>query len=331
MRPKPLTRPRLQTASAERCATRIPRSQSLSSNQAMQNRIGIPLASNHLTQRLLTNTKLYPAFADVKRPGSISLPRGRDKERPKTPKSKPAEPKLAEVKPAYPDCDPQSVTVEKVRSFPGTNPRTWGFTAGVLDAGTDEIVFDGSVCKFKVTSLPNLTFTPFVYTAANKKGEKYADGTDVPLEKPCLGKRLDKYVHITSEMSGRIRDAEIEHCNDHHRAFDLTYGKYIGLMKAFDHGFPAQDLSGCKHTVYEVFKSMTNIKLGELQDKFACLSLKTQLRDDGDTPWHGIDLGPPTYARDCKSVTYTPDYKTAMPEVGKHKSEEIITGCGVKE
>jgi hypothetical protein len=213
----------------------------------------------------------------------------------------------------------------------GTNAKTWGFTGGVLDAGEDQIVFKDNLCNFKVTSFPSLRFDPFVYADANKKGETYRDGTDISLEDPCIGKEFEKLVHITSEMSDRIRDAEIEHCNDHHRAFDLTYGRYIAMVRALAGGFPGQDQKNCQHTANEVFKDMSGFNLGELGAKFLCLSTKTQLRDKGDPSWHGIDLGKPTYAKDCKSAVYTPDFKTALPEVGKHPSAEIITGCGVKE
>ena len=285
-----------------------------------------------MMQKVLGNTEVHTA--DL-----IALPRGMDKEPAKPspkaepkPPPKPAEAKLPEVKPSYPDCTPQAVPLDKVRSFTGTNGKTWGFTSGVLDAGVDEIVFDGGVCKFKVTSLPSLTFKPFVYTQANKKkDEKYMDGTDFGFDGPCVGKTFDKRVHITSEMSDRIRDAEIEHCNDHHRAFDLTYGKYIAMVNALPKGFPGTDQKNCQHTANEVFKHSTGFNLGQLPDKFLCLSAKTQLRDKGDRAWHGIDLGKPTYTKDCKFVDYTPDFKTASPEVGKHPSSEIITGCGVKE
>ena len=294
-----------------------------------------PTISNHVIQKLLTNVALYPASTTGKQSGSIALPRAHDKEQRKKPDPKAtpkvAEPKLPEVKPAYPDCTPKAVTLDKVRSFPGTDAHTWGFTAGVLDAGVDEVVFEDPLCKFKVQSLPSLSFDPFVYTEANKKGENYPGGTDISLEKPCIGKRFEKHVHITPEMSGRIKDAEIEHCNDHHRAFDLTYGKYITLLNSLSHGFPGRDKESCQHVLNETFKDTTGFNLGGLPDKFLCLSKKTKLRDTGDPEWHGIDLGNPTYAKDCKSADYVPDYKTAMPEVGKHPSTEIITGCGVKQ
>jgi hypothetical protein len=294
-----------------------------------------------LTQRLLTNAKLHPAFADVKRPGSVSLPRGHDKEQPEKPAAKPSEPKAPPkappkaaggVKPAYPDCDPKPVGVDKVRSFPGTDSRTWGFTNPILDTGTYDIVFEYPFCKFKGKSLPSLTFDPFVYAAATKKGETYLDGTKVSPDRPCLGKTFEKRVHITPEMADSIRDAEIEHCNDNHRAFDLTYGRYISLIKALGSAFPGTDVDHCREIVSDIFKDSAGITPGQLLDKMFCLSAKSpQIRDGGTTPWHGILLGEPKYAKDCKSAEYTPDYKTASPEVGKHKSEEIIKGCDVKE
>lgn len=267
---------------------------------------------------------------------AIPLPRGADKEQPRKPAPKRTEEKAAqkaaraagEVKPAYPDCAPKPVSVDEVRKSAGADSHTWGFTNPVLSSGVQQVVFENGICKFKVTSLPSIAFDPFVYTRANKKGEHYLDGTDISLDQPCVGAPFEKHVQITPEMSEVIRDAEIEHCNDNHRAFDLTYGRYITLIKALSGGFMGMDVSNCNDVVAHVFKDIAGFEPGDLVDKMTCLSRKSQLRDKPD--WHQFSLGTPKYAKDCKSATYTPDYTTTNPEVGKHSSAEIIKGCGVK-
>ena len=285
-------------------------------------------------QKLVAGAAGQQEFTSRGHGGFLPLQRSPDKEAPKKADPKVEAPKVDEVKLSYPDCDPKPLPLDKVRAVPGATPTTFGFTSGSLFSGVDEIVYNGNYqCKFKVTSLPGLTFDPFVYTVENKKKtDTYAAGTVIPLEKPCLGKTLDKYVHITPETSQRIKAAEIEHCNDNHRAFDLTYGRYVAIMNALKDGFAGTDQQTCEATINSIFKDRSGINVSELPKKFSCLAAKTLNRDGNDpTSWHGVNLGEPKYSKDCKKATYAPDYTTVLPQVGKHPSSEVIKGCGVKD
>ena len=63
-----------------------------------------------------------------------------------------------------------------------------------------------------------------------------------------------------------------------------------------------------------------------MDDVFKCLVKKaTDTRDEKPNQWHTLHLDRfAKYSKDCKSVTYNPD-KTALPEVNKHRSEDVIS------
>jgi hypothetical protein len=264
--------------------------------------------------------------------GALAIQRAPEKEKKKpAPEGKKEEQKAKaagkKVVPSYPDCTPAPAKFEQLEAI---KSNIFGHTAlGAVSPLEADILFDNNVCKTKVKSAPKFSLKGFIYA---KEGD-YPRGKENPTRPPCKGKPLDVYVHITPEVSGRIRDGEIEHCNDIHRAFDLTFAKYLGVFKALEGGFFAADAQSCQQVVSKIALDVTGIEPSKLADTFLCLFNTSKSRDEAPNHWHTLAWGQPEtakYAKNCKSVIYTPDVKSALPEIGNHRSEDVVKGCGVK-
>ncbi len=230
------------------------------------------------------------------------------------------------VVPSYPDCAPAPADFQQLQSIKSS---IFGHTAlkGVWPLEAD-LLFENNLCRTKVKSGPGFSLKGLFA----KEGD-YPRGKETPTRPPCKGKQLDVYVHITPEISERVRDGEIEHCNDIHRAFDLTFGKYLAVYKALEGGFFQPDSQSCEQAVSKIALNVTGIEQSKLGDTFKCLLNTTKSRDDDPNRWHTLVWGQPEtakHSKDCKSVTYTPDVKTALPEIGNHRSEDVVKGCGLK-
>ncbi len=231
------------------------------------------------------------------------------------------------VVPSYRDCAPAPAKFEQLEAI---RSNIFGHTGlGAVSPLEADILFDNNICKTKVKTAPGFSLKDFIYA---KEGD-YPRGKETPPHPPCKGKQLDVYVHITPEVSERIRDGEIEHCNDIHRAFDLTFAKYLGVYKALEGGVLASDAQSCQQVVSKIALDVTGIEPSKLANTFLCLFNTSKSRDDEPNRWHTLAWGQPEtakYAKDCKSVTYTPDLKTVLPEIGNHSSEDVVKGCGLK-
>jgi hypothetical protein len=220
-------------------------------------------------------------------------------------------------------CSPTPVTYDKILAIPETTPGTLGYTKpDKLEFELNPDFKDGT-CKVKLSKEGKLAFKHFVYT---KEGT-YRIGTAKAGEGPCKDKEIDAYLKITEKMAVRIKQGEIEHCEDANRAFDLSYGRYNKAAKELEKGFAAKDEATCNTEIVKRLVAKVGIDIAQWKSVADCLFDKTSERD---RTWHQVSLGTPTFSKDCKSVTFTPDATTNLTEVGKHTPKEIVKGCGEK-
>jgi hypothetical protein len=241
----------------------------------------------------------------------------KDKEKGKG-KAKKDEKKVA--KDPVADCTPAEGTLAEVTVSPDVSALAMGSTKPAKIAFDFGNQFKDGVCSAKVTEAV-LSFERFI----SVKAGTFQLGTSTPPGPPCKGKNLDVFITITPPMAKRIKEAEIEHCHDAHRAFDLTYGKYNAAAKALAAGFPAKDRAACNAETLARLLKATGIDLSKWTTVADCLFAKTLKRDEKG--WHTVDPGNPVFAKDCKSATYTPDAKKTLKELGK-PTAEIVKGCG---
>jgi hypothetical protein len=229
---------------------------------------------------------------------------------------------LKNVKTPYADCTPKAATLHQVWRV---TPNVTGITDATADPGGVELIFKDGYCQTKVTAEPKLTFGHFMYT----KDGTYPLGREAGTDQ-CRGKAVNAFLHVTPDLADRISQAEVEHCNDMHRAFNLTYQAAIQIFHTLENpGIKTGDPNRCGDVIGAKVKDAIGVEPAKLADAYTCLYNKSKDRDDAK--WHTVERGKPKYDAGCQSVTYSPDAKTALPELAKHSSEEVVKGCRVKE
>ena len=218
------------------------------------------------------------------------------------------------------DCLPAEGTLAEVTASPDVSALSMGNTKPAKIAFDFGNQFKDGVCSAKMSKAV-LSFERFI----SVKAGTFKLGTSTPPEPPCKDKNLDVFITITPPMAKQIREGEIEHCHDAHRAFDLTYAKYNAAAKVLEAGFPAKDKAECNAETLARLKKATGIEISKWKSVADCLFDKTHERDTNG--WHTVDPGDPVFAKDCKSATYTPDAKKTLTKLGK-PSAEIVKGCG---
>jgi hypothetical protein len=230
----------------------------------------------------------------------------------------------AAVTSPYTDCAPRPATAAQLDAV---KPNIFGHTGlGSVSPLETGILFDNNFCRTETKSTPSFALKDFMFA---KEGD-YPRGKESRDRAPCKGKQLDILVHITPEVSDRIRQGEVEHCNDIHRTFNLTYIPVWAAFTSMRFGVAAGDAPSCQKRVMELAQDWSGIEPSKVGDMFLCLFNKSKSRDDNH--WHTLVWGQPEtakYSKDCKSVTYTPNVN-ALPEIGKHRTEDVVTGCGIK-
>jgi hypothetical protein len=231
--------------------------------------------------------------------------------------------------PATPNitCDPSPKTLGEVRADPDVPPTILGVTKTAF--GGQNISFQetkGMRCKATVIQENEVKITQSIFT----KSGTYDDGTEVPPSgQPCGGKTVHRKLYITDAIALKIKQGEIEHCEDKKYAFSISAGKFNQAVKdlaATEYCPKGPPLKGgdpaCEREFKERFQARTGVDFDQHGAVANCLLGKSKVRDDSH--WHDIkSIG--TYNRDCGTVTYTPD-PALVRDIGTHPSSEIIQG-----
>jgi len=129
-------------------------------------------------------------------------------------------------------------------------------------------------------------------------------------------------------MAEKFKQGEIEHCNDDKRAFALGAGKFTQAIKELETPYCAEG-STCADEAKSRLTARTGIKFDDWLTVTSCLAGRSKIRDTSG--WHDLtDFGPPSFAKDCSTVSYTPDHKKNFKNIGTVTSEDHVKGCGEK-
>lgn len=226
-------------------------------------------------------------------------------------------------------CEPTPETLANVRANAGIPRDILGVTRAIT--GNQRIEFQelkGSMCRATIRELESLSFNPFMYTKAGT----YDDGTEtVPRGAPCpAGRQIPRRLKISEPMAQKLRDGEIEHCEDHKLAFALSQGKFNQAIRDLGGDFCAAGRTGnqiCEPEFAERFKNRTGVDFNRQTAIGQCLHDKTKIRDDPAKGWHNVIYDQVSYAPGCSSVTYIPS-PGMMTNINKHASSTIVKGCG---
>ncbi len=218
------------------------------------------------------------------------------------------------------DCNPAPRTLEQMRAIT-KEPLTLGFTVPEITPLDFQSQFKAGKCSVKF-SKAELGFKHFIVTKAGRHVIGKVDNkTDT-----CKGKSMDHTMVITATMAERLKLGEIEHCQDAHKAFDLSWGRYNKACQDLASGFPADSEDGCKIAVNERLAKATGVDPSKWHEVADCLFAKSTKRDAEG--WHSVDFGAGVFEKDCKGFTTTPDPRKSLTEVGKHSSDDLVKGCG---
>ena len=227
-------------------------------------------------------------------------------------------------------CEPEPKPWNEITSTPGLGAGTLGHTKAAKVAFELSISPQGGKCKTTLGKEPRLSFTSLVYT---KPGD-YSVGTvqipDNDAFKPCKGKTADYYFRFTPQMSEKIKQGEIEHCEDQKRAFALSYERYAQAAKGLAASeFPGTDQAACQTEGFKRLKETTGIDVSQWAAVGQCLFDKTLVRDNA---WHKATTDPAyvtfVLSPDCKRLTLVFDHTKQLLEINKHKTEDVVKGCG---
>ncbi len=221
---------------------------------------------------------------------------------------------------AVPVCNPTPKTLAQMRAITG-EPLTLGFTSPEITPLDWQVQFKAGKCSVK-SSRPKLGFKHFIFTKAGR----HRFGAVVNKTETCKGKSMDHTLVITAPMAELLKLGEIEHCQDAHRAFDLSWRRYDKACQGLASGFPADSEDVCKTAVRERLSKAVGVDPSKWHGVADCLFAKSTKRDTEG--WHTVDFGAGVFEKDCKGFTTTPDPKTSLTEIGKHSSDDLVKGCG---
>lgn len=142
---------------------------------------------------------------------------------------------------------------------------------------------------------------------------------------------------ITPRGAAKIGAGEQEHCNDFQYAFDVSLRRYADAVNQLAQS--QRTFSG-RRSVIRHLTRVTHVSPADWQSTFECLARKTLLRDTvargAARGWHtpiSRNLGPDDRAiRATRRCRYFERRITAssLPQVGRHPSSRVITGCGLR-
>lgn len=223
------------------------------------------------------------------------------------------------------DCAPKPADAAQLDAI---KPHIFGHTGlGSVTPIDFDIHFQNNNCWTQIKTSPSFALKDFIYA---KEGD-YPREPETADHSPCKGKQQNVLVHINPAVSDRVAQGEIEHCNDIHRAFNLTFDRAYASASVLQMPFHADDVPDCQTKIMSKLQDLSGFDISKVADKFLCLFKTSKTRDDSG--WHTLVWGQPEtaiYSKDCKTVTYTPRVGNVLPELGKHTTENVVSGCGVK-
>jgi hypothetical protein len=177
-----------------------------------------------------------------------------------------------------------------------------------------------------------MSITNHVYTKAGT----YDDGTEVtPPGRACpQGRTVAKRLRVTEAMASKIRQGEVEHCEDKRLAYALSIGKFNQAIKDLEGEYcpgapPGPNPPECQKEFEKRFEDRTGVAFAKNEQVINCLLNKSKLRDDPPHRWHDVQADDWFYAPGCGTVTYILSPHLS-PHIGTHPSSEIVKGCGEK-
>jgi hypothetical protein len=243
-------------------------------------------------------------------------------------------------------CSPASRPYRFVTSISG-NPDNVGFTKAddlTMTGLAYRAEFKGGMCGLKVLKEAAFALKRFVFTAPGSYRLEEGDIARLqPAPGSCKGAPLDRYVEISPAVSDKIRDGEIEHCNDFQLAFDRTYGVYNTAARDLEKAgpFPTTDEAACQSAVELDLSARAGVDVGRWKKTYICLIDGSGETRDKINKWHTMYWNLGTQTVDCSTSRYTitPDLTTTKPgyapnfsEVGKHPSTAVVPDpllCGL--
>jgi hypothetical protein len=227
-------------------------------------------------------------------------------------------------------CDPKPITFDKLNKLQGTSGRHFGLTVFKKAPTKFSPSFDKSKkCTISILNEGKFELDPFVFVQPGT----YRYATDTKTDPKCPDKTLELHVKVTPDMAEKIKQGEIEHCEDYKRAFALSTAKYNRAMRDVkaEGKFSAKDRKTCADKIKERVFS----KLGISSDKYDavrnCLRKKSLERDTKG--WHTVNVSATVdrvVDKKCTKIIFEldPNHKDMLPELGKHPTKDLIKDCG---
>lgn len=229
---------------------------------------------------------------------------------------------------ARPACDPQGFLRKDYLAQPHTSTDDFGLTrfAGTARmALTTKKVSGGVMLEPLNVALPPITS---VYT----KVDTFIEGTiEVHSQEDaeCKGGEVPLQWQIFAPGAAKIREGEVEHCQDLQYAYDVSlgwYGQVVDGLIAKSRKFPSET-AAFKH-----LKKVTGTHPTGWLSVFECLANKTKNRDGRKfaTGWHTprVRTHPPRTEDGCKFARTSIVGAENFRELGKHPTADVIKKCG---
>ncbi len=217
-------------------------------------------------------------------------------------------------------CNPAAVTYDEFLKQTGNIDDSFGITT--LNSG--DVTFPEVVLK---NGKLQKTGAGFNASSFFLKAQSFKDRGVVILQDEggaennyCPKGRYERHWLITTSGADRIKEGEQEHCDDFNLAFNLTLAKYRDAVNsAAGKSFASEKKANA------FLEKKTSVHPDKWQSVFWCLASKTKERDTMN--WHLPKFINPRINKTCDKAIVTLSAMN-LPEIGKHKSDEIIKDCG---
>jgi hypothetical protein len=237
-------------------------------------------------------------------------------------------PALVPASAARPTCDPKGLKRKDYLAQPNTSTDDFGLTrfSGTVSMALPTRKVRGAVALEPLqVALPPITS---VFTTA----DTFIEGTVVFVSQDaaeCPSGKVPIQWRIWPTGAAKIREGELEHCEDLQYAYDVTFGWYaqvVDRLIAKGQTFPNEAAA------YKHLKKLTGADPTNWPSIFSCLIKKTELRDGKkfSNGWHRPQVKgqPPRLDDSCNFSRVYITGASNFPELGKHPTPSVITGCG---
>jgi hypothetical protein len=237
-------------------------------------------------------------------------------------------PPLTLASAARPTCNPKGLSRKDYRAQPNTSTDDFGLTRF---AGKVSMLLTTSKVKGGVVLEPLKVALPAI-TSVFTDTDTFIEGTGVVVSQDradCPDGKVQLQWRIFPTGAAKIREGELEHCEDLQYAFDVTFGWYahvVDRLIAKRKTFPSE-AAAFKH-----LQKITGAHPTTWPSIFECLAKKTEKRDGSKftSAWHTprVKALPPRLEDGCKFSRVLVTGAANFPELGKHPTPDVIKGCG---